>query len=316
MLRVIFVLLLLADKSNASDWRLKRTSIAELTQKASLLSVKGNQIEVLRLNNSPKSKITHRFYIQAGLHGNEVITTDFALWLAQRLISDQGSLVKLPAGIQIDIVPKASPDTFNKSRYNSNGVNLNRNFDVLWGVSQEPTGDTSFSEPESLAINDLFQQQNYDSSIDVHGYINWVVLPSPPKTVKESGLKVGNIHTQAYDNWVRAAKNNLTKLPKEAKYKLKFAGELGDGGAFEDWSFWRQQTLSLCLELMNFPNKQDYEAYENFIYQTFISAIRIKKDLGFPAKTNNSKIAAFSSEPATFEDKNLATQKPQKILRN
>jgi hypothetical protein len=45
------------------------------------------------------------------------------------------------------------------------------------------------------------------------------------------------------------------------KYKVVSAGELGDGGAIEDWAFWSQGTYAFCLEL-------DKDSHFNFKRQT------------------------------------------------
>ena len=80
--------------------------------------------------------------------------------------------------IEIDFIAIANPDAHGKSRLNSNSVNLNRNFGVLWGISKEPPGESAFSEAETKALRKLFNNRKYLSAMDVHGYVNWVVLPT------------------------------------------------------------------------------------------------------------------------------------------
>ncbi len=53
-----------------------------------------------------------RFFIQAGLHGNETLTTVFAQWLKLRLMTQKGPLAQLPVGTEIDFLPMANPRSF------------------------------------------------------------------------------------------------------------------------------------------------------------------------------------------------------------
>lgn len=93
----------------------------------------------------------------------------------------------IPANIKVTVIPVLNPDGLNKvvgtstrfalanvpkseadtiiGRFNSNNVDLNRNFDCDWqtnGVWQNKTvsgGSTVFSEPESLAMKNYIESQ-------------------------------------------------------------------------------------------------------------------------------------------------------------
>ena len=177
--------------------------------------------------NSDKS-LNRRFLIQGGLHGNEILTSKFVRWLIERVANNQSPLNEID-NIEIDFIPVANPDSHGKSRLNSNNVNLNRNFGVLWGISKEPPGASAFSEAETKAVKRLFTDRKYLSAMDVHGYVNWIVLPT---RLSRNKLK--------YNKWISETRKNIKILP--GKYHIKFAGDLGDGGAFEDWAFWHQDT--------------------------------------------------------------------------
>ena len=269
MLKIIQIILIctFSQSSVANTWSVKHTTISQTLEK-SYLSTQGKEIGLHRLMNAEPSEITYRFYIQAGLHGNEVDTSLFADWLMRRIKNNKGPLAELPAGTLIDIVPKASPDTYKVSRYNKNDVNLNRNFSVLWGKSREAPGASAFSEKETQAVRALFEKQRYHASIDIHGYINWIVVPSPPSFIEAAS----NSLKKKYHEWSRSVLRHLQGL---RGYELKKAGELGDGGAFEDWAFWSQGTLSLCLEMTRFPSEKKFVSYEKFISKSFDTAIEI-----------------------------------------
>lgn len=262
-------------------------SISQLTgkQRKSFL---GKQLTVTTLKLDT-SRTLRTFFIQGGLHGNETLTTEFIQWLIERIALNKSLLNHLPTGTEIDLLPKANPDSYNKSRYNINNVNLNRNFSTLWGLSTEPHGTSAFSEPETQAIRDLFQTRKYLAAIDIHGYLDWVILPT-----NLTGL---NRKPDSYDRWIKG----VTSLTKKSlpDYKVKTAGDLGDGGAFEDWAYWEEDAFAVCLELKKptryFRHKQEsnfdsFLAYEKFIYEVLSHAIKIKESQTVNIANTNSTV--------------------------
>ncbi len=270
------------------------TSISALTGDKTLKSNAGS--EILVYSFTPESKApAFRFLIQGGMHGNESQASQFVLWIAKRYARGESLLNQLAADdIAIDFVPYLNPDGVSENnRYNARGVNLNRNFDVLWGVTRENPGQKSFSEPETKAIKKLFEKQKYTAAVDVHGYINWIVAPSRPEALQAAGHKISKKQIGTYNAWSQAIRKNMPMLNG---YQYKTGAELGDGGAFEDWAFWKHNTLSYCLELETWfrfvPTKKrqfndlhqpaygkvdKYAQYETFVYRMFQEAIAIKK---------------------------------------
>jgi murein tripeptide amidase MpaA len=79
------------------------------------------------------------------------------------------------------------------------GVDLNRNFDVLWGVTQGQTscaqcsevyaGPKAFSEPETRNIRSVLDTRRVNCFVDVHSYSELVLWPwghAPSQTVDPS----------------------------------------------------------------------------------------------------------------------------------
>ncbi|MFW7377913.1 MAG: M14 family metallopeptidase [Oligoflexus sp.] len=277
----IGLILFIYSAAHARPITSQNSTIAEITKQKQLVSSQMQPIRLTSIAIEPDatSNERHSFLIQGGLHGNETLTSEFVEWLSHKVQQGQSSLNQLPAGSTIDFLPQANPDAFGISRYNSNRVNLNRNFGVLWGMSTEPHGEQAFSESETQAIRQLMQTRRYLSAVDIHGYINWVVAPSPPQVLRESN----NPMNRLYRGWIEEIKNNLKVLPG---YRVKKAGLLGDGGSFEDWAFWGNQTMSFCLE-MSHPQRlavsrhsaeqkfDTFEAYESYIHRMFSSAIKL-----------------------------------------
>jgi hypothetical protein len=117
-------------------------------------SVQGRSIDGLRIGSGPRSLV-----LVGAIHGNEgnshVLVNDLAAYFSsiQHLF---------PPDLSLYIIPALNPDGLNSnSRYNANGVDLNRNWDTPnW---QPDTSDASgrvaggggphpFSEPETAAM--------------------------------------------------------------------------------------------------------------------------------------------------------------------
>ena len=261
------------------------SSVHVIAQNPKLRSVQNRDIVVIRVPAMKKGKIIkakHHFYLQGGLHGNEKLTTTFVAWVVDRLVKGQSALNKLPQDkVAFDFVPIANPDGVRSfSRNNANKINLNRNFGVLWGQSSENPGKSKFSEPETKAIRYLMKSQKYTAAVDVHGFINWVVAPSPAASVKTQK----SLQAQNYTQWSRHLKQEMRMLGDD--YILKNAAALGDGGAFEDWAFWKNGTFAFCLEMASAYRYQHnnksgksvkidrFRAYENYIYTMFKHALK------------------------------------------
>ena len=135
---VLFALLLLSPaeiqaKENSS---LHYTSLNSILKSKNFITLEGNEIEIIQLG---KKESDYKFFIQSGLHGNEKLPPQFVIWLAKRFNQGKSLLNKLnKSDVSIDFVPHSNPDGIRvKSRYNANGVNLNRNYSVLWGISKK-----------------------------------------------------------------------------------------------------------------------------------------------------------------------------------
>lgn len=262
----------------------KITGIMHRSEEGIEFDIKSLTIREPEYRENPDHK-AYRFYIQGALHGDEILTTVFANWIAKRIEQGQSRLNSLPAGTTIDILPVANPDRHGAHRYNANHVNLNRNFSVLWGLSSEPAGSKQFSEAETKAIKALFQQRKYLAAIDLHGYLNWVVAPSAPTAMRNEILTSNSKIFTIYPLWL----SSLSQAKKQflGDYITKTAAELGDGGAFEDWAYWEQGVMSACLELSHrtrfvYDSKTNkiidsFQNYEAFIAHLFQSAIEINK---------------------------------------
>ena len=296
----------------------RSSTIDRITGDASLLSSLRQPIHVLRPTRPVADSATRiRVLIQGGLHGNEPLASEFVLWLAQRIRAGEGPLAEFSAA-EIELVPFANPDGVQAgTRANPRGVNLNRNFATLWGMTRENPGEAKFSEAETRAIRALFRARQYDIAIDVHGYINWLVGPSPAQSLVAAGRNVNQNRAALHGAWSRVLSTNMNRyLPG---YELKSGALLGNGGAFEDWAFWDMGALAVCLELENRERfervdfltsgimaaksqlnggRDSFLRYEKFVAATIRNGIRLKEggrrnlQIDIPSADNRPNSAA------------------------
>lgn len=292
---------------------LEQKTISEIAKNSSLKTAENR--DFLVFSTAAKTQPVYRFLIQSGLHGNERLPVEFVTWLKNRYGQGKSLLNRLPSGSAIDFLPVASPDGyFANTRSNSRGVNLNRNFSVLWGVSREFNGSSAFSEQETKAVRALLESRSYTGAVDVHGYSNWVVLPSSPQLITD-----GNKSRPSYARWLTDVQDLVKDLLPG--YEVKTAGGLGDGGAFEDFAYWRTGTLAFCLEMKSSirqmtqmtkmspaffvglnekksPSVQEedtFYTYETMIYRAFDRAIKLKSSSIASSSLKSSELIAGSS---------------------
>lgn len=86
-----------------------------------------------------------------GIHGDEAATIDLLESFLQNHAARSGT------NLPVVVIPLANPDSrARNSRYNANGVDINRNFGYNWHLeSEEPPGPEPWSEPETRALRDF-----------------------------------------------------------------------------------------------------------------------------------------------------------------
>lgn len=136
-------------------------------------SVSGRAITALVITDDPSSfEDEPSVRLCGGIHGNEYISCELLLMLAEYLTDEyhnNNTVVKnLVDNRSITIVPLLNPDGWeNNSRYNSNGVDLNRNYSVNWtGGSYH--GEYAFSEKESSTFSAYCLERNFHLSATFH----------------------------------------------------------------------------------------------------------------------------------------------------
>ena len=123
-------------------------------------SVQKRPIEALILGNGDDV-----IFILATIHGNEPAGTPLVNRLSEYLMQNRYLLENR----KVIVVPVANPDGLaNNSRYNANGVDLNRNFTAENRVNNAKYGKSALSEPESQIIYQIIKQYEPDRIITIH----------------------------------------------------------------------------------------------------------------------------------------------------
>lgn len=119
-------------------------------------SQKGKAIPLVTLNNKstePKVKV----WLQGGLHGDEMASTEGVLYMLDKLLNDEKYSYLLQR-LEIGIVPMANIDGYEKQdRYAANGLDLNRD-------------QTKLMIKESISLKQAFSDFEAEVAVDFHEY--------------------------------------------------------------------------------------------------------------------------------------------------
>lgn len=162
---------------------------------------------VVSLGTSVQGKGIYAYYFGNGakkilffgsMHGSEANTrTTMTKWIDELEINSS----RIPADKTIIVIPTLNPDGIaNRTRFNANGVDLNRNFaaaDWTQGTYLHtnfyPTGGglLPFSEPESIIMKDLIIREKPYITLSYHAAAAYVVASNTAK-----GIELGQVYAQ------------------------------------------------------------------------------------------------------------------------
>jgi len=168
-------------------------------------SLEGRNIYALKISDNVSLDENEAEVLFIGCHhAREWISVEVPYLLGKYLVENYGSNPRVRDLVdhsQIWIVPLLNPDGLEYSvyfyrywrknrRYNgpgSYGVDINRNYDYMWGFDNEGSspdtfsevyrGPAPFSEPETQAIHDLFLQRKFQALISYHNYSQVILYP-------------------------------------------------------------------------------------------------------------------------------------------
>lgn len=160
----------------------------------------------------------------ASIHGDETAGT-FLLESLDTYLKEHPEFL---VGKQLIIIPVANPDGFAAgSRFNANGVDINRNFPADNRVNNKINGFAGLSEPESRAIDSVIRIYKPNRIIVFHEPLDCIDYDGPAQNlaqllsktcklkVKKLGAREGSLGAYAGEDL--GIKVVTVELPEEAK---------------------------------------------------------------------------------------------------
>ena len=251
-------------------------------------SVLGRDIWCIRLTNERSNEKKSSCLIEGCIHGNEWEAGDACLYLAEYLLinfDENETITQILNSSEIYIIPLVNPDGRQaNTRWNDNGIDLNRNFDIdfgrllprrggvlrlgkLFGVIKIPyiilgkyifenCGRHPFSEPETKALRDFISDivnKDFSFYVDCHTADHCVFVPwevrKPPfeMTQQETDLFIYVL------NWV----DKNTEY-ESAGYEVHNGMQSYMSGDIENWFFKEFRHPFFTFEILSpeyFPSK-------------------------------------------------------------
>ena len=133
-------------------------------------SVQGRELWVIEISDNPGvNEIEPEFKYVANMHGDETVGRELSLYLIEWLVNGYGNdsyATDLINNTDIFIMPSMNPDGFeNGSRYNANGVDLNRDFPDQFS---DPNNSLAGREPETKAVMEWSWNHHFVLSANMH----------------------------------------------------------------------------------------------------------------------------------------------------
>ncbi|XP_038638178.1 carboxypeptidase M isoform X1 [Scyliorhinus canicula] len=277
MYAVCFILFMLHQYSYALDFKYHhmtsleaylqdlQTNYSTLTYVYSIgESVEGRNLWAVAIGETPRE---HRVGIPevkciGNIHGNEPIGREILLHLIDHLVTSYGrdkNITRLVGSMRIHILPSMNPDGFEKAsagkctgihgRYNSNKMDLNRNF-------PDPFGRTDSSlEPETEAVMRWIHSESFVLSASIHG---GAIVAAYPYDNNNLG---SNNYSRSPDDDVFRYLAKMFSFHHKSMYKgnlckMKFLNGVTNGakwyrisGGMQDYNYVWGQCFELTLEL-------------------------------------------------------------------
>lgn len=248
-------------------------------------SVDNREILVAKISdNVANDEAEAKFFYTGQMHGDEIVCSVLFLRLIDYLLVNYGSdaeITNIINNTQIYINPLSNPDglytnndnTINgATRYNANGVDLNRNFPTPTGI-QHPDGNTW--QPETIAMMDFAQEHRFVMSSNSHS--GAVVVNYP-----------WDIWSRRHpdDNWLQLISRIYADTVHENapnSYMTDFENGITNGydwystsGSRQDWYTYERNCREITIELSEaklLPASQ-LNAHWNYNYQSMIKWLK------------------------------------------
>jgi protein MpaA len=160
--------------------------------------------------------------VMAAIHGDEPAGVPLVDELAERLKSDPRTL----QGRRVVLLRIANPDGYAaKTRENSHGVDLNRNFTTSNRVNNGTNGNRGLSEPEAQALQKVITEYHPNRIVSIHQPLSVIDYDGPARAlatrmaqysdlpIKKIGARPGSLGSYCEELKIPTI---TLELPKEA----------------------------------------------------------------------------------------------------
>jgi succinylglutamate desuccinylase len=135
-------------------------------------TAEGRTLRAVRIQNpsTPEGENRPGVIISGSIHGNEYINIEDRLagWFLANKTSSPGVMRYLNAGGVIYVIPILNPDGYEgRNRGNSNGVDLNRDFDLI------PAREPNFKEAETSSLRDFLERELAENQVDLRVTVDY-----------------------------------------------------------------------------------------------------------------------------------------------
>lgn len=114
-----------------------------------------------------------KFMIMSGIHGDEKSAVSSLYMFVKDILNNTSLVSQILGNIELHVIPCACPYGFDHNqRTNSNGVNINRNFNASWVKMMEGTNDYSGTSAASELETQILQKW-IDDNIDAEFVIDY-----------------------------------------------------------------------------------------------------------------------------------------------
>ncbi len=221
-------------------------------------SVQGRQLAALTITqNVNQHNSRPRVAFDGNIHGDEIgggeNTIRFARWLCQQYAINP-TITNLLNTREVWIFPLVNPDgRVNMSRYNSNGVDLNRDAGYLWDGEGSSPGP--FSQPESKAVRQMFYNNPFNIHLTYHSGIELFLYPwfnrTDPCPDNSQVLTLASVYVSSsgYSNLPSGPGTSL--YPTTGSTAESFYGVMGSHGIVMELSSDKQPPPSQLMYYFN-----------------------------------------------------------------
>ena len=240
----------------------------------------GHYVYAMKITKNVDEENTRpTFLLDAQHHAREVMTSQIAIDMIQYLTQNYGTdpeVTNWVDNINIVVVPMVNPDGISyvfehdrwqrKNRNPDCGVDLNRNYNFNWGACdgssgwcQDETfrGDAPASEPETVAMEKLMNENPALYALTYHSYGEYILYPLgcyDPSDV-EAFWEFGNELNSKLENDQGYTGQYLTGPGWDTIYVTD--------GSSDDYHYGHAGAMSICIEVNGSGFQPDYNQWRD-----------------------------------------------------